>query len=90
MNAITLALRKKRQSLPNMKQSLSERLFPRYWRRLLLALLLLHLDEDLRNGVAARRLGLAPGTLNCELARLANAALHADRLSVSRRNSNGT
>jgi DNA-binding transcriptional ArsR family regulator len=57
-----------------MQQSLSELLFPGYRRRVL-GLLLLHPDEALHGREIARRTGLPAGTLNRELARLADAGL---------------
>lgn len=57
-----------------MQQSLSELLLPGYRRRVL-ALLLLHPDEALHGREIARRTGLPAGTLNRELARLAEAGL---------------
>ena len=57
-----------------MQQSLSELLFPGYRRRVL-GLLLLHPDEALHGREIARRTGLPSGTLNRELARLADAGL---------------
>jgi predicted nucleotidyltransferase len=57
-----------------MQQSLSELLFPGYRRRVL-GLLLLHPDEALHGREIARRTGLPAGTLNRELARLAEAGL---------------
>lgn len=64
----------RRQLLPNMQHSLSELLFPGYRRRVL-GLLLLHPDEALHGREIARRTGLPAGTLNRELARLADAGL---------------
>ncbi|MEW6688719.1 MAG: MarR family transcriptional regulator [Pseudomonadota bacterium] len=57
-----------------MQQSLSELLFPGYRRRVL-GLLLLHPDEALHGREIARRTGLPSGTLNRELARLADAGM---------------
>ena len=57
-----------------MQQTISELLFPEYRRRVL-GLLLLHPDEALHGREIARRTGLAAGTLNRELARLAEAGL---------------
>jgi predicted nucleotidyltransferase len=57
-----------------MQQSLSALLFPEYRRRVL-GLLLLHPEEALHGREIARRTGLAAGTLNRELARLARAGL---------------
>jgi predicted nucleotidyltransferase len=57
-----------------MQQSLSELLFPGYRRRVL-GLLLLHPDEALHGREIARRTRLPAGTLNRELARLADAGL---------------
>lgn len=57
-----------------MQQSLSELLFPEYRRRVM-GLLLLHPEEALHGREIARRTGLAAGTLNRELARLAEAGL---------------
>jgi predicted nucleotidyltransferase len=57
-----------------MQQALSELLFPGYRRRVL-GLLLLHPDEVLHGREIARRTGLPAGTLNRELARLADAGL---------------
>jgi predicted nucleotidyltransferase len=57
-----------------MQQPLSELLFPEYRRRVL-GLLLLHPDEALHGREIARRTGLASGTLDRELARLAEAGL---------------
>ncbi|MGQ0650731.1 MAG: MarR family transcriptional regulator [Betaproteobacteria bacterium] len=57
-----------------MQQSLSEILFPGYRRRVL-GLLLLHPEEALHGREIARRTGLPAGTLNRELARLAEAGL---------------
>jgi predicted nucleotidyltransferase len=64
----------RRQLLPNMQQALSELLFPGYRRRVL-GLLLLRPDEALHGREIARRTGLPAGTLNRELARLADAGL---------------
>src|SRR2546425_2291175 len=71
---VVCLLQKRRQLLPNMQQSLSELLFPGYRRRVL-GLLLLHPDEALHGREIARRTGLPAGTLNRELARLAQAGL---------------
>jgi predicted nucleotidyltransferase len=57
-----------------MQQSLSSLLFPEYRRRVL-GLLLLHPEEALHGREIARRTGLASGTLDRELARLADAGL---------------
>ena len=57
-----------------MQQSLAELLLPGYRRRVL-ALLLLHPDEALHGREIARRTGLPAGTLNRELARLAEVGL---------------
>ena len=57
-----------------MQRSLSELLFPEYRRRVL-GLLLLHPEEALHGREIARRTGLASGTLDRELARLAEAGL---------------
>ena len=57
-----------------MQQSLSALLFPEYRRRVL-GLLLLHPEEALHGREIARRTGLPAGTLNRELARLAEAGL---------------
>jgi len=57
-----------------MQRSLSGLLFPEYRRRVL-ALLLQHPHEALHGREIARRTGLAPGTLNRELALLARAGV---------------
>jgi DNA-binding MarR family transcriptional regulator len=57
-----------------MQQSLSELLFLGYRRRVL-GLLLLHPDETVLGREIARRTALPAGTLNRELARLADAGL---------------
>lgn len=57
-----------------MQQTLSDLMFPGYRRRVL-GLLLLHPDEALHGREIARRTGLPSGTLNRELARLAEAGL---------------
>lgn len=57
-----------------MQHTLSDLLFPGYRRRVL-GLLLLHPDEALHGREVARRTGLPAGTLNRELARLAEAGL---------------
>lgn len=57
-----------------MQRSLSALLFPGYRRRIL-GLLLLHPEEALHGREIARRTALTPGTLNRELARLAEAGL---------------
>lgn len=57
-----------------MQHTLSDLLFPGYRRRVL-GLLLLHPDEALHGREIARRTGLPAGTLNRELARLAEAGL---------------
>jgi len=60
--------------MPNMHQSMSALLFPRYRRRVL-SLLLLRPEEALHGREIARRTGLPPGTLTRELKRLAEAGL---------------
>jgi predicted nucleotidyltransferase len=57
-----------------MQQRLSDLLLPGYRRRVL-EILLLHPDEALHGREIARRTGLPAGTLNRELARLAEAGL---------------
>lgn len=57
-----------------MQQALSELLFPGYRRRVL-GLLLLHPEEALHGREIARRTELPSGTLNRELARLADAGV---------------
>lgn len=57
-----------------MQQALSELLFPGYRRRVL-GLLLLHPEEALHGREIARRTALPSGTLNRELARLADAGV---------------
>jgi predicted nucleotidyltransferase len=57
-----------------MQQALSELLFPGYRRRVL-GLLLLHPEETLHGREIARRTELPSGTLNRELARLADAGV---------------
>ncbi len=64
----------KRQSAPNMHQSLPALLFPEYRRRVL-GLLLLRPDEALHGREIARRTGLAAGTITRELTRLAEVGL---------------
>ena len=72
--AVCESLQIKRQSTPNMNQSLPSLLFPEYRRRVL-GLLLLRPDEALHGREIARRTGLAPGTITRELTRLAEVGL---------------
>jgi predicted nucleotidyltransferase len=65
---------KKRQSTPNMHQSLSATLIPGYRLRVL-GLLLLRPDESLHGREIARRIGLPAGTITRELKRLADVGL---------------
>lgn len=64
----------KRQSAPNMHQSLPALLFPEYRRRVL-GLLLLRPDEALHGREIARRTGLPAGTITRELGKLAEVGL---------------
>jgi len=67
-------MRIKRQSAPNMHQSLPALLFPEYRRRVL-GLLLLRPDEALHGREIARRTGLPAGTITRELGKLAEVGL---------------
>jgi predicted nucleotidyltransferase len=67
-------MRKRRQLMLNMHQSLSAVLFPGYRRRVL-GMLLLHPEESLHGREIARRTRLPAGTLTRELKRLADVGL---------------